>query len=432
MGNKRHQINVKPKKNTDTTADISRNRKYLAYLLENKILNTNAVVGENVPTFQGYANMYLDVTNLRGEVKPGQKELDDHPFLSEKDRDANKAKFTKFLEAQQKKQEVQREDVAKAAAQKKKETPKVQVTVQVPKKLPKIVIPTKGKENKQATLDAAKTLREQFDDTSITFESTKGSPITIERNTTTSNSKSPFYKATEIPLGAFGTYTARAAGVNNQLISSQGILANKDGSVTFSFNLSLEENSDLHTPVKVTLQVNDTLQEYFDAINERNALQTKLIEEGWKDVAEQLRGKEASIALKANIIGNVIIKGINNNFNQSSETLQKSSEIIRKSQKKVVSLPEEFIPIGEVEYSGKKVNIDKFKQQSVSSDKMSDEVTAKVVTELFTTLKNNNLIKMGKSYTVLMQGTNQEKFVKLKALAEKHNIAVDNIITKCS
>lgn len=281
--NKRHQINVKPKKNTDTKADISQNRKYLSYLLDNKILNTNAVVGEDTPTFQGYANVYLDITNVAGEIKPGSEELMGHAFLDPTELDSNKTKFSKFL-----------------AAQTKKNNPTPVAPTQQ----------TSEVESKRAEVEAKKKSNAEYD----------LKPLE-ERSVQEFNKNGEDLRRLEYEL------------------------------------------SKLDTP--------------------------------------------------------------------SQKNSQNNTGNIRNSQKKVVPLQQEFIPIGEVNYSGKKINLDKFKKDSISTDKMSDEVTAKVVTALFTTLKDNNLIKLGRSYTVLMQGTNQEKFVKLKALAEKHDLAVEKIILNC-
>ena len=76
---KRHQINIKPKKGQDNNASISTSRDYLAYLLDNKIINTNAVIKD--PTFQGFAEIFLDPVNLKGmdmilEVEEQEKPYD--------------------------------------------------------------------------------------------------------------------------------------------------------------------------------------------------------------------------------------------------------------------------------------------------------------------------------------------------------------------
>lgn len=57
---KRHQIKISPKEKTDNlkTNIQSNSADYLKYLLNNRILSTNAIVKE--PTFQGYTNIYLN------------------------------------------------------------------------------------------------------------------------------------------------------------------------------------------------------------------------------------------------------------------------------------------------------------------------------------------------------------------------------------
>ena len=71
QNNKRYNINIKPKKGSTTKATIETNDNYLTYLLSNKILNTNAVVGEFTPTFQGFSGIYLnsDKVNVSGGAK---------------------------------------------------------------------------------------------------------------------------------------------------------------------------------------------------------------------------------------------------------------------------------------------------------------------------------------------------------------------------
>jgi len=68
---KRHQVKISPKSETDNTKTNiqSNSADYLKYLVNNKILSTNAVVNE--PTFQGYTNIYLNPTvSLESNVKP--------------------------------------------------------------------------------------------------------------------------------------------------------------------------------------------------------------------------------------------------------------------------------------------------------------------------------------------------------------------------
>ena len=59
---KRHHIRFKKKGATDTVSSLE-DRPYLEYLLQEKILNTNAVVNE--PTFQGDTSIYLQKDNVK-------------------------------------------------------------------------------------------------------------------------------------------------------------------------------------------------------------------------------------------------------------------------------------------------------------------------------------------------------------------------------
>lgn len=60
VNQKRHQIKINPKSETDNikTNLKSNSADYLKYLIDNNVLSTNAVVNE--PTFQGYTNIYLN------------------------------------------------------------------------------------------------------------------------------------------------------------------------------------------------------------------------------------------------------------------------------------------------------------------------------------------------------------------------------------
>lgn len=70
--NKRYNINIKPKKGSTTKATIATNNSYLEYLLNNRIVNTNAVVGESTPTFQGFSGLYINSDKV---VTTGKEEI---------------------------------------------------------------------------------------------------------------------------------------------------------------------------------------------------------------------------------------------------------------------------------------------------------------------------------------------------------------------
>jgi hypothetical protein len=71
INQKRHQIKIGPKFETDNTKTNlkSNSADYLKYLVDNNILSTNAVVNE--PTFQGYTNIYLNTgITVSNQTKP--------------------------------------------------------------------------------------------------------------------------------------------------------------------------------------------------------------------------------------------------------------------------------------------------------------------------------------------------------------------------
>ncbi len=71
---KRQQIRFKPKKNDNNNLNIRNSRKYLEYLIKNKILNTNAKM--EVPTFQGRTTMYLDKWSVKVKGKESKYNKD--------------------------------------------------------------------------------------------------------------------------------------------------------------------------------------------------------------------------------------------------------------------------------------------------------------------------------------------------------------------
>lgn len=69
--NKRQHVRFKGKKKQDSKADMKSNDAYIQYLIENRVLSTNAVAkGDKEPTFQGYTNIYLDSNNVNGKIQP--------------------------------------------------------------------------------------------------------------------------------------------------------------------------------------------------------------------------------------------------------------------------------------------------------------------------------------------------------------------------
>lgn len=79
---KRRNISFKRRADQDISSLNLQNRSYLAYLINNKILNTNAITGKDedgnyIPTFQGDTTIYLNTNNVRVTSK-GNKELSDH------------------------------------------------------------------------------------------------------------------------------------------------------------------------------------------------------------------------------------------------------------------------------------------------------------------------------------------------------------------
>lgn len=76
VNQKRHQIKINPKSETDNikTNLKSNSADYLKYLVDNNILSTNAVVNE--PTFQGYTNIYLNTgITVNNQIQSIQKNI---------------------------------------------------------------------------------------------------------------------------------------------------------------------------------------------------------------------------------------------------------------------------------------------------------------------------------------------------------------------
>lgn len=110
--NKRYNIKFKKRPNETSNASIETSDNYINYLVETKKLNTNAVVGENNPTFAGNTNIYLASNSVytKEDVETNESEVESNiqkSSISKKEfvplRDIEGTKESKEIEANKKK-----------------------------------------------------------------------------------------------------------------------------------------------------------------------------------------------------------------------------------------------------------------------------------------------------------------------------------------
>lgn len=89
---KRHNVRYKKDKTEGVNAMTLENRSYLEYIIENGILNTNAVVGKTKPTFAGRTDIFLntDAVKVNGKLSKHNPEV-----LKSKPKPVRKSKDTK-------------------------------------------------------------------------------------------------------------------------------------------------------------------------------------------------------------------------------------------------------------------------------------------------------------------------------------------------
>lgn len=183
---------------------------------------------------------------------------------------------------------------------------------------PVISIPSKSKENKEATIKAAQELNSQYDG----IDSIVVGDIKIEEDKDREANRAPYYKQVIIRLGAFFNYKATSNPIHSPIIRDfRKIQDNKDGTYTLSGEISLEENNDLSTPVLITLP-QEVLADYFSKQDKADSEKAEYKKLGFKDINDAMRGVDAAVAVAKGKINRLISDALSSAYIEQPTTLE--------------------------------------------------------------------------------------------------------------
>jgi hypothetical protein len=198
-----------------------------------------------------------------------------------------------------------------------------EVTTQ-PTQTSSIVIPSKSKENKEATIKAAQELNRQYSG----IDSIVVGNIKIEEDKGREENYTPYYKQVVIRLGAFFNYKATSNHIHAPIIRDfKKIKDNKDGTYTLSGELSLEENSDLSTPVLITLP-QEALTDYFSKKAKADSERAEYKKLGFKDINEAMRGVDAVVAVARGTVNRMISDALESAYIEQQPAVDESAVVV--------------------------------------------------------------------------------------------------------
>jgi hypothetical protein len=198
-----------------------------------------------------------------------------------------------------------------------------EVTTQ-PTQTSSIVIPSKSKENKEATIKAAQELNRQYSG----IDSIVVGDIKIEEDKGREENYTPYYKQVVIRLGAFFNYKATSNHIHAPIIRDfEKIKDNKDGTYTLSGALSLEENSDLSTPVLITLP-QEALTDYFSKKAKADTERAEYKKLGFKDINEAMRGVDAAVAVARGTVNRMISDALESAYIEQQPAVDESAVVV--------------------------------------------------------------------------------------------------------
>lgn len=360
MTTKRYNITLKPRGQNDNRATLASSQPYIKYMLNNKYINTNAVVGKSNPTFQGYAGLYLDSNNLKypdapetGSTTQETVELDSSPWSKEKDGDNMYHEWTGGKE------------------------------YMISAKSGRVFVVDTSKVSFSKPLDHKTMIKEVVTDNAIIDaleQIIRSDDMMGDPNISLNRYNPNPAKANGINIGKYliGSKTPKEALQNfKKLLTDE--LGLPDGDISFANN---------------TITYGGVIE------------------------------IEASITTMGG--GNVIINTTPELIKAGIEkSVKNNGQNIRKSQKKVVPLHKQSNT-----KQSKKVK----KTINAATDTSEINATPEAVKELTKRVLKARLLKVGsQAYKDVMAAkTNQEKFNKLKEVADANQLAIDDIITKCN
>lgn len=500
MTNKRININVKNKPSQKNNVSIEKNLKYLAYLLDNKILSTNAVVDK--PTFGGYANMYLDINTIDGApiaVKPrvtksknaqAKEESSSEGFVAPADGEVT-IDMTQFGFPPASAKTTTKTTTTKPKAPSKRTTKEIKAIKEELKivaankelfeeleenaefyihktekdengepvkyrRISNVIDPTSGKPDKNNPIvSSSLVIGSKLDAVVRDIFNNKLKPLT-KYDVAVQPVLKPFVekmleikanmdKRGEKVIGddvlVYDKETLTAGTVDLITVDRNGdvrIYDLKTFRVTNGLTHKTGDNVGqlkYETPYKKGLlsprekHINQLSGYRILLFNTHNILAKDLgimlVHVSYPDVAEttSMLDVQPGIPVKPlDFVADLALKETDERV--SSPSLENNEEIIRKS-------PENFVSSHEVPNTEENKKVEETKQNNTPETGLTQEMIKQINAGIFNVLIQQKLIKASASTMKLLQGESQEVFIKLKKLAEQHNVNVDEIITKC-
>ncbi|HEY8362007.1 MAG TPA: hypothetical protein VIK77_03895, partial [Tissierellaceae bacterium] len=180
-----------------------------------------------------------------------------------------------------------------------------------------INIPSKSKENKEKTVEAAKALNSHYGH----ITSLKLGEIVINQ-IPSKGGRSKYYESVIIPLGAILHHKIVDNAIHSPIISDfNNIKDNGNGTVTLRGEIALAENDDLSSIVEIILP-KELLNDYLDKKEKADKEREEYKKLGFKDINEAMRGADASVSLAKTQLNRLLIKEINAKYNAELAALE--------------------------------------------------------------------------------------------------------------
>ena len=350
---KRHQIKIRPKTAEDNqrTNLSSNSANYIKYLVEGKILSTNAVVNE--PLFQGYTNLFISptVTIKSSETKKSTTKVKEYTETEIEDR-LKGVRTVKELAEGFKTLSKEQQDLYKPLFTEKR----IQIEDKGKVKVSDAGAETDSKNWEGLDFGDNKKVdnKAEISDNGIKINNTEfnnlfedGTSINIEvdKNANLSN----YLKSIKvIPLEQYLKEKANINTTQLKLVNRANFEKINENTIITTTSLELQNDSSTITPIKITLS-GDAVKLFLDKINEANIARNDYKKLGFKDINEAMRGVDASISVAAKKL-NQIVK------NSLDKLLKNNSENTRNSEKNSVSLSESTTVIEDLSDSNKFVS----------------------------------------------------------------------------
>lgn len=430
--NKRYNINMKPKKGSTTNATIKTNNNYLSHLLNNKIVNTNAVVGEHTPTFQGYTGLYLNSNDVRVSGKAAEviKEVDSKPYSLVSDgHNLKPVTFNgkDYIIAEKSGRIF--EDIKVGG---KRVMSKIKIVTDRDL-LHNIIMDNLSEEeielmNPRMTDETMDEISRDRDlETKGDIERRRQEDLN-DRNFTENNTDGKWDVAADYLLtGGINTVIS----TDYLLLGIAGIFDRATGLIDNIRNKYAKELSDLNqvdiknfigTDIynKIINDIKNILEKTYSNKEEAK----KILDEILKHPTGSPNRIGSQISSRIDALNKEQESKINAKYDAELKALENKPEIIRKSQKKAV-------PLHTIKNTAEATKLEEVKKKTIKTDKV--DVTDDLIVNLIGELTQSGVLQIGGEVfsNIMNKDSNNARFQELKTLAEKANLNINDLITKC-